>query len=349
MHNAIPYRTVRSLVAIEGPHLLSFVEASNRFLAERDPDMQLSKGLTLMRLAKHLDEHYNTHALGWVSIVRNRPRGWSTLHAAKYADSIDVATMASIAQMKSDEVKEYLTKNPTSATALGPDEDYYGDEDDIMPIACKMGSPAKAGDAGVPGDQADDAVSPVTDRFCVFYRRQRKALIFHLNGLIEGISYINQADSRRTSTAEIISVMDVPFIKRTATETRCQHLRLFTQARLLGSLANLMPLGRETVYDVIQSSRLTPAARPLSSSSSSSSSDTDAQFSFSNGFEENAVVRPLIKLELSAEQLKSRGIGSSELELYNKTARMVAALVTEHQKTIDSLFPGSRLSNAVRL
>lgn len=300
----------------------------------------------MVKMAEKMDLRFGTHALGWVKAVRNRPRGWSLLHAFRYADALTEEQIIEISDMDDAKVPDYLTD-----TTVELDDTYT----EPLSIDCKMGkrpsgsssSSSSSSSANLNAAEEDISLtSSVKDRFCIFYRRHRKVLVFHLNGLVEGYSYIDSKTAKGNNVPRMITISEVPFTRMTAAETRCEHLRMFSQARLLATLSNLLsqgsPLlagggggggvGQESVRDVIKNPK----------------TNVGSIYGFSTGFELTSRVHPLVPLALSEDQMKEYRFGIKEMSTFNNTIKALVEVVNSHQAVVEKLFVGStRFSSSI--
>ncbi len=107
-HNTVAGRCVRSLQMVKGGHLVAFLNARDDYMNERDPEVQITKGLKLMSIAKQLDTRYGTHAMAWGKVMRYRPPAWTREMAQMFADGADADEITEISKMSGSEITKHL-------------------------------------------------------------------------------------------------------------------------------------------------------------------------------------------------------------------------------------------------
>jgi len=228
------------------------------------------------------------------------------------------------------------------ATTIAEEPPIYSPWIDQTPVACNL---SEVVGPSTDTTLQDNSISPVQDRFTLFFMKQKKALVFHLNGMVEGLSFVNEVVARRHNIAEVVRIVDAPFVSKTMLETRCQHISLFSQARMVTAMMQIFPPGfvpSTRIRDVLFS----PATRPTSSSSSSSSSsslrdDEDeknkVQFAFTNDLPKG-ILYTIKPLKLSGGVID---VGARELSVLNSALKAISTIATEYLPTLERLFPGS--------
>lgn len=235
-HNTIAGRSVKSLENLKGVHLVTFLNARDEYMNEKDPDLQTTKGLQLMSVAKQLDKRYSTHAMAWGRVMKYRPPEWTREMAQYYADGAEANDMSKIADMSGAEVTKYLSDlSPEKLQEVQQTTQSYA----MQSIGCSMDEHLT--EAG--------ARSEIYDQFTVYFSNERKQIVFHMNGFVEINSFITRMEAERYNIAQVVKKYGGSAIVKKDIKTKCDHLELFANVRMFKRMLTVFPLAIRNQLD----------------------------------------------------------------------------------------------------
>jgi hypothetical protein len=227
-HNTVAGRSVKSLENLKGSHLVAFLNARDEYMSEKDPDAQLTKGLRLMSVSKQLDKRYNTHAMAWGRVMKYRPGAWTREMAQYFADGADANEMDKISKMSGPEVTKYLEDmDPEKLQGI----QQTSEAEATQTISCSM------------DEHMDERAtrSDLFNQFAVYFENERKEIVFHLNGFIEITSFVSERESQRYGIDRVIKVLGKNAVVKNDIKTKCEHLQLFANVRMLNRMLTIFP------------------------------------------------------------------------------------------------------------
>lgn len=228
-HNTIAGRNVKSLENLKGVHLVTFLNARDEYMNEKDPDLQITKGLHLMSVAKQLDKRYSTHAMAWGRVMKYRPPEWTREMAKYYADGAEADDMSKIADMSGVEVTKFLSElSPDKLQEIQQTTQFF----EAQSVGCSMEEHLTEASAR----------SKVYDQFTVYFANERKQIVFHMNGFVEIDSFVTKAEAQRYNISQVVQVRGKNAIVKKDIKTKCDHLKLFANVRMFKRMLTVFPL-----------------------------------------------------------------------------------------------------------
>lgn len=225
-HNTIAGRCVKSLQNLRGSDFVAFLNARDEYMAARDSEEQRNKGLAFIQISKYLDKRYSTHAMAWSRVMKYRPRYWTREMAQSFADGADAEEMEKMSKMEGKELSNYLHNyDPEKLDEI----QQFSRACAAQNIGCSLEEKPltkeeKKEEAGKSGS---------LDKLSVYFKNERKLIEFHMNGYIRFVSFVTREEAERFNISETIKVHSIRAAVKDDIKTKCDNLRLFSNARML--------------------------------------------------------------------------------------------------------------------